>query len=254
MKMIDFNCDLGEIEGGESLAAAILPVITSANVACGYHAGGAKEMLSTVRLAKAAGTAVGAHPGFPDRANFGRTKMDLPPEEIRAHVLYQLGALSAFCRAEGVPMVHVKPHGALYNMAARDRALADAICDAVAAFDDKLILVGLSGSLMADAAAAKGLRFASEVFADRAYMPDGSLMPRTQEGAVISDLDKVKAQVLRFATAGEVVAADGSVIPVKADTLCLHGDNPAAIAAAAEIRRALESAGVAITPMEELAL
>lgn len=252
MIKIDFNCDLGELEDGGALDAAVIPEITSANVACGFHAGGPKQMERTVALAKLCGCAVGAHPGFPDRANFGRTKMDATPAEVRAFVIYQLGALSAFCRAENIRMSHVKAHGALYNMASADRALADAICEGVAAADPSLIVLGLSGSLMLEAAADAGLRAASEVFADRAYTANGQLMPRSMEGAVITDMEEIERRVVRMALEGTVEAADGAVIPVRADSVCLHGDNPGAAGFAGRIRAALEREGVALAPLEEI--
>ncbi len=252
MVKIDFNCDLGEISDNGALDAAVLPEITSASVACGFHAGGPAEMGRTVALAKLCGCAVGAHPGFPDKANFGRTEMDVSPHEVRGYVLYQLGALAAFCRAAEVRMDYVKPHGALYNMAARDMALAEAICEAVAMFDPSLILLGLSGSLMREAAQNAGLIFASEVFADRAYLPDGSLAPRGKPGAVIEDMDVIARRVVRMAREGVVEAIDGTLVPIKADSVCLHGDNPGAAAFAGKIRAALEREGVMLAPLREV--
>ncbi len=252
MIKIDFNCDLGELGDGGALDEAVLAQITSANIACGFHAGGPVEMERTVAMARLFGCAVGAHPGFPDRENFGRTKMDASPGEVRAFVVYQIGALSAFCRAQGVRMSHVKAHGALYNMAAADYALAQAVCEGVAMVDPSLIVLGLSGSLMLDAAANAGLRAASEVFADRAYMADGSLMPRGMEGAVITDMAKIERRVVRMATEGTVEAADGTVIPIKADSVCLHGDNPGAAEFASKIRAALEREGIMLAPLDEI--
>ncbi len=252
MIKIDFNCDLGELSDGGALDAAVLPEITSASVACGFHAGGPAEMERTLALAKLCGCAVGAHPGFPDRANFGRTEMDVSPAEVRGYVLYQLGALAAVCRAAGVRMEYVKPHGALYNMAARDCALAGAVCEAVAAFDPSLILLGLSGSLMREAAQSAGLTFASEVFADRAYLPDGSLAPRGKPGAVIEDMDVISRRVVRMAREGVVEAIDGTLVPIRADSVCLHGDNPGAAEFAGRIRAALEREGVTLAPLREV--
>ncbi len=253
MLKIDFNCDLGEMDDGGALDAAVLPEITSANIACGFHAGGPCHMARTVALAGRFGCAVGAHPGFWDRENFGRTEIAAEPGEVRALMLYQLGALEAFCRAAGLRMRHVKPHGALYNMAARDRALAQAVCEAVAAFDPSLIFVGLSGSLLADAARDCGLVFASEVFADRAYLPDGSLVPRSRPGAVLDDIKEIARRVVGMAREGVVTAVDGTPVPIRADTVCLHGDNPGAAEFASRIRLALEEAGVALAPLWEVA-
>ncbi len=252
MIKIDFNCDLGEISDGGALDAAVLPEITSANVACGFHAGGPAEMERTVSMAKLCGCAVGAHPGFPDRENFGRTEMDVTPAQVKGYIIYQLGALGAFCRAAQLRMSHVKAHGALYNMAARDYALAEAICEGVASVDPSLILLGLSGSLMQDAAANTGLAFASEVFADRAYMPDGSLVSRKAPGAVITDMETIARRVVRMAKEGVVEAIDGTVVPIRADSVCLHGDNPGAASFAAKIRAALEGEGVKLAPLWEI--
>lgn len=252
MIKIDFNCDLGELANGAELDAAVLPEITSANVACGFHAGGPAEMERTVAMAKLCGCAVGAHPGFPDKENFGRTEMAATPAEVKEYILYQLGALSAFCRAANVRMSHVKAHGALYNMAAKDYALAEAICAGVASFDPSLILLGLSGSFMRDAARNAGLAFASEVFADRAYMPDGFLVPRKQPGAVITDMEQIARRVVRMAKEGTVEAIDGTMVPIQADSLCLHGDNPGAAEFASKIRAVLEREGIALAPLSEI--
>lgn len=252
MMKIDFNCDLGELADGGELDAAVLPEITSANVACGFHAGGPAEMERTVAMAKLCGCAVGAHPGFPDRENFGRTEINASPAEVKGYVVYQLGALAAFCRAADMRMSHVKPHGALYNMAARDCRLAEAICEGIVSVDPSLILLGLSGSLMEEAARDAGLRFASEVFADRGYLPDGSLVPRARPGAVIADMDAIARRVVRMAKEGVVEAVDGTLVPIRADSVCLHGDNPGAAEFAAKIRVALEEAGVTLAPLAEV--
>src|SRR5688572_10243974 len=198
--------------------------ITSANVACGYHAGDPGVMRATVRMARDAGVAVGAHPGFPDLAGFGRRNMAASPREVEDFVLYQIGALAAMAAAEGMRLQHVKAHGALYNMAARDRGLADAIAGAVAAFDRSLILFGLPGSELIRAGEAAGLRVAAEGFADRAYEPDGSLTPRSQPGAVLHSPAEVVARAVRMARDGVVEAADGSEIRLRVDTICTHGD------------------------------
>jgi UPF0271 protein len=242
---MDLNADLGEgMDDGP-----ILPFLTSANVACGLHAGGPLTMERTVAQALSRAVRIGAHPGYPDRKNFGRTPMDLPLEEVRALVLYQVGALDAFVRARGARLSHVKAHGALYNRAARDVPLARAIAEAVLAYRPDLILVGLAGSAQLGEARALGLRAAGEAFADRRYLPDGSLMPRSQPGAVLHDAEEVAGQALRIAREGRVVAADGSTVRVDAETLCLHGDTPGAVAMARAVREQLESSGVRIVPL-----
>jgi len=242
---MDLNADLGEgMDDGP-----ILPWLTSANVACGMHAGGPLVMDRTVALALAGGVRVGAHPGYADRENFGRTDVVLPLEEVRALVLYQVSALDGFVRARGAKLTHVKAHGALYNRAARDRALAGAVAEAVRAYDAGLILVGLAGSVQLEAARSVGLRAAGEAFADRRYLPDGSLMPRAQPGAVLHDAAEAAAQALRIAREGFVIGSDGSRIRVDAETLCLHGDGPNALEIAASVRRALEEAGVSVRPL-----
>ncbi len=242
---MDLNADLGEgMDDGP-----ILPFLTSANVACGLHAGGPLTMERTVEQALSRGVRVGAHPGYPDRENLGRMAMELPMEEVRAIVLYQVGALDAFVRARGGRLWHVKAHGALYNRAARDAPLARAIAEAVRAYRSDLILVGLAGSTQLSEARAAGLRAAGEAFADRRYLPDGSLMPRSQPGSVLHDADAVADQALRIAREGRVIAADGSSVRVDAETLCLHGDTPGAVAMARAVRERLESSGVRIVPL-----
>ena len=198
MYKIDLNCDLGESFGAYTLGldSQVLPHISSTNVACGFHAADPVVMSKTVQLAKAAGVAVGAHPGYPDLQGFGRRNMVIPPNDVKAMVQYQIGALLAFCKANGIAMQHVKPHGALYNMAGKDEALALAICEGIAQVDDSLILLGLSGSKMLSAAKTVGLRAASEVFADRAYEEDGSLVARTKPGAMITDEDEAVRRVV----------------------------------------------------------
>ncbi len=246
---IDLNCDLGESFGAYTIGndEALLPLITSANVACGYHAGDPQVMARTVRLAARHGVAVGAHPGFPDLAGFGRRVMQLSAEEIETCVLYQVGALAAFARTAGVPLVHVKPHGALYNLAAGDPAIAAAIARGVASFSNDLILVGLANSAaMAGAAQAASLRFAAEAFADRVYNPDGTLQSRRIAGSLVTNPAQAAAQAVSIARDGLVVAHDGTRVALHADTLCLHGDNPAALANAQAVRRALAAAGVEV--------
>jgi UPF0271 protein len=248
---IDLNCDMGESFGAYTIGAdaEVMASISSANVACGYHGGDPAVMRRTVRLAREAGVAVGAHPGFQDLAGFGRREMRVAPQEIEDMVLYQIGALAAIAQSEGVRLQHVKAHGALYNMAAKDRALADAIARAVAAFDRSLILFGLPGSELTRAGAVCGLRVASEGFADRAYEPDGSLTPRSRVGAVIHDTEAVVRRAVRMAVEGRVAATDGSEIVMQVETICTHGDTPGAKALTRALRAGLERAGVAIAPV-----
>ena len=228
MPSIDLNCDLGESFGAYTIGmdAEILPYVTSANVACGFHAGDPSVMQKSVLLCKKYGVQVGAHPGLPDLQGFGRRRMAISPAEAEADVMYQIGALKAFCDAAGVPLHHVKPHGALYNMAARDPVLAAAICRAVQAAAPGAVLLALSGSEMVKAANAIGLPVASEVFADRGYQADGSLVPRGAPGAMIEDEDTAIARVLQMAAQGTVQADDGSTVTLQADSVCVHGDGP----------------------------
>src|ERR671935_1452436 len=235
---MDLNADVGE--GMDD--APVLPFLTSANIACGLHAGGPLVMDRTVVLALSRRVSIGAHPGYADRENFGRTAMELPLDEVRALVLYQVGALDAFVRTRGGRIAHVKAHGALYNRAAKDRALAGAIAEAVRAYRSDLVLVGLAGSLQLEAARAIGLRAAGEAFADRRYLADGSLMPRSQEGAVLRDPQEAAEQAARIATEGYAVASDGSRVRIEAETICLHGDTPGALAFAAAVRERPECA------------
>ena len=245
---IDLNSDLGESFGAWPMGqdAALMDSITSANIACGFHAGDPGVMRQTLALAKDKGVAVGAHPGFPDLVGFGRREMKATPAEVQDFVLYQVSALAGMAAAQGLKLQHVKAHGALYNMACRERPLADAIARAVAAFDRSLILFGLPNSELLRAGAAAGLTVAAEVFADRAYERDGSLTSRNKPGSVIHDEDAVVERAVRMVKQREVVAVDGSVIGLQADTICLHGDTPGAAALARVVRRGLESAGVGI--------
>lgn len=238
---VDLNADLGE---GAPDDAELLALVTSANIACGWHAGDARLMQATVRAALARGVAIGAHPSFPDRANFGRSEMQRPPDQVKADVIDQVGALAALVRAEGGRLNHVKPHGALYNQAARDPALADAIAEAVKAVDPMLALYGLAGSELLRAAARAGLRPVAEVFADRGYRADGSLVPRSQPGALIDDPAEAVARTLRMVREGVVQAVSGETVPLQAQTVCLHGDGPHALAFARALRTALTDAGV----------
>lgn len=251
MTTIDLNCDMGESFGAYTIGAdeEVMPSISSANVACGYHGGDPGVMRRTVRLARDAGVAVGAHPGLPDLAGFGRRQMRVSAQEVEDMVLYQIGALAAIARSEGVRLQHVKPHGALYHMAVRDRPLADAIARAVASLDSSLILFGLPGSEIIRAGAACGLRVASEGFADRAYEPDGSLTPRSHAGAVIHDTDAVVRRAVRMAVDGKLTTSDGREREIQVETICTHGDTPGAQALTRAIRTGLERAGITIAPL-----
>ena len=253
MARIDLNADVGESFGAWAMGAdaELLALVTSANVACGFHAGDPTVMDRTVALAARAKVAIGAHPSHPDLRGFGRRAIQADPVDIERDVIYQIGALQAFARTHGTRVVHVKPHGALYNQAAEDEAVARAIARGVARVDAKLILVGLaSTAVMRRAAEAEGLRFAAEAFADRRYTPKGTLVSRREPGAVLSDPAQAAAQAVKIATEGRVRASDGTEVELRADTLCLHGDNPAAVANAAAVRRALESAGVAVRSLD----
>lgn len=240
---IDLNADLGE---GAANDEAILDFVTSANVACGFHAGDPRVMARTVDLAKQKGVAIGAHPGFHDREAFGRRVAAVSPEEVHVLVVYQVGALSGFARAAGVDMQHVKPHGALYNAAATDPALARAIAGAIAAIDARLILFGLAGSELIAAGERAGLRTASEAFADRTYRSDGTLMPRSDAGAVIADGDVAVAQALRLVTDGKVTSVEGADVEVDVDTICIHGDAPHAPDLARAIRDRFDAVGIEV--------
>lgn len=248
---IDLNSDLGESFGPWPMGqdAALMESISSANVACGFHAGDPGAMRVTVALAREKGVAIGAHPGFPDLVGFGRREMKASPAEVEDFVLYQVAALAGIAAAQGVALQHVKAHGALYNMACRDRALADAIARAVAALDRTLILFGLPNSELIRAGEAAGLRTAAEVFADRAYDPDGSLTARSKPGSVIHDTASVVSRAVKMVRDKEVVATDGSTIVLQADTICLHGDTPGAAEHARAVRRGLEAAGIEIRPL-----
>ena len=243
--MLDLNADVGE--GKPEADAALLRLVTSANIACGLHAGDAHTMRKTVALAVSEGVAVGAHPGFDDREGFGRRPVQLSAAELGDLILYQLGALDAIARAEGATLQHVKPHGALYNQAERDETLAADIIAAVRAFDRQLRLVGRAGSAMARAAGDLDHPFTAEAFADRRYQADGSLVARSESGAVLTEADEVTAQVRRLVTHGEVVAGDGTRVPVAFETLCLHGDTPGSAILAARIRQELGALGVSVS-------
>jgi UPF0271 protein len=243
MPGIDINCDMGESTKlwNYSLEKdiSLLQYISSINLACGFHAGDPHTMHELVDAALHAGIAVGAHPGFEDKENFGRTDIDLSPEKVYDIVLYQIGALEAFLRVMGASLHHVKPHGALYNMAAKDNVMAAAICKAVYDFDDTLILYGLSGSKMISEANNIGLHTSSEVFADRTYQDDGSLTPRSMPGALIESTDQSVAQLLQMVTQGVITSTSGKTVPIKAETVCIHGDGKHALEFAKAIHDAL---------------
>lgn len=253
MQVIDLNCDMGESFGAYRLGCddEMMNCVTSVNIACGYHAGDPGTMRRTVQLALKSGTAIGAHPGLPDLQGFGRREMAISPQEAYDLVLYQIGALQAFVRAEGGRLQHVKPHGALYNMAARDQALAEAIAEAVYRADPELILFGLSGSVLIAAGQRAGLRTASEVFADRTYQEDGSLTPRHRSDALITDTVAAVQQAIRMVSTGKVMTASGQEIQIEAQTICIHGDSPHALEFAVQIREALLSAGIRLQPVGE---
>lgn len=247
---MDLNADLGESYGRWTLGddERLVAHLSSANLACGFHAGDFRVMESTVALCRRAGVAVGAQPGYPDLLGFGRRPMPFEPDEVESLVRYQIGALEGFCRAAGLEMQHVKPHGALYNQAAADPGLAAAIARATARFSRDLLLFGLASSEpMASAAADAGLRFVPEAFADRRYRADGSLQPRSEPGSVLTDPDEAATQALAIAR-GEVTTADGGSLAIRAESICCHGDTPGAVAIAAAARSRLERSGVAIGP------
>lgn len=241
---IDLNADLGE---GCENDSALMPLITSANIACGFHAGDAQTMRQSVLLALKYGVAIGAHPSFPDRENFGRTAMQLPPDVVYAQTLYQIGALAAIVRAEGGALTHVKPHGMLYNQAAKEPLLADAIARAVHNVEPSLILVGLAGSELIRAGIHHGLATREEVFADRGYLADGSLVPRSEPGALIHDEDEAVARTLEMVLNRRVMSRDGVWAEVNAQTVCLHGDGPQALAFARRLREAFDARQIAVS-------
>ena len=251
LSAIDLNSDVGESFGNYTLGLddEVIPLISSANVACGFHAGDPAVMKHTVKIARESGVAVGAHPGLPDLIGFGRRRMDASLEEIHDYVLYQVGALQAFAIAQGIKLQHVKPHGALYNMAVQNNDIWDAVARAIAAVDSSLIMFVLAGAnreYLETIGAKHGVRLAFEFFGDRAYNPDGSLVSRKEPGALIHDHEAVAEKVLKMVTEGRVVCKDGSEIDMAADTICVHGDNPSALALIKNIRESLQSAGVKI--------
>lgn len=243
---IDLNCDMGESYGAWSMGqdAQVMPWITSANIACGFHAGDFSTMQQTVLLAVKHAVAIGAHVSLPDLQGFGRRELKVTANEAHALALYQIGALAAFARAAGTRVAHVKPHGALYNMAARDAALAEAIARATRDFDPALILFGLAGSALTHAGETLGLRVAHEAFADRRYQADGSLTPRREADAVIHEIDAAVSQALNIAAHGQVQTRDGAALQIRADTICVHGDRADAAEFAQRLRTALQAAGL----------
>lgn len=248
MLSVDLNCDLGESYGLFKIGndKEVLKHITSANIACGYHAGDHNVMMETVKMAKAYGVKIGAHPGFPDLHGFGRREMKMSAEEIYNLTIYQIGALAAIAKTCGTKVIHVKPHGALYNIAAKDKAIADAVAGAVADVDPTLVLFGLARSLLVKAGREKGLQVAEEVFADRTYQPDGSLTPRSQTNAIIHDSELAINRVIRMVRDGKVEAVDGTDIEIKADTICIHGDEPQALDFAVRLKEAFKVEGIEV--------
>ncbi|MBW2486624.1 MAG: LamB/YcsF family protein [Deltaproteobacteria bacterium] len=254
VKRIDLNCDMGESFGAYKLGMddAVIQYITSANIACGWHAGDPAVMNHTVAIAVEHGVGVGAHPGYPDLLGFGRRNMDCTMEELRNYVIYQIGALQAFCSAHGTRLQHVKPHGALYLTAVENEDVARAVAEAIVQVNPDLryvALAGAKGELMTRIGQEVGLKVVYEAFPDRAYSPEGTLVSRRQSGAVIKDPQAVSQRALRMVREGVVVAIDGSAIPLEAQTLCVHGDNPKAVELVRSIRETLEADGVAVTPM-----
>lgn len=244
MLTVDLNCDMGEGCGHD---AELMQYISSANIACGFHAGDVETMNKTVELALEHGVAIGAHPGYSDRENFGRGAVDLPLDEVTDIVIEQLELLRSICARHGTDLHHMKPHGAMYNQAAKDPALAAAIAEAVKRVNPKIILYGLSGSCLVSEAERIGLRTASEVFADRTYQRDGSLTPRSRENALIEDSNEAVNQVVRMIQSKSVAALTGETVPLRADTICIHGDGPMAVVFARTIHQAIRSKNIAIS-------
>ncbi|MGG3735813.1 5-oxoprolinase subunit PxpA [Heyndrickxia coagulans] len=254
MLSVDLNCDMGESFGAYTIGRdeEILDLVTSANIACGFHAGDPAVMRKTVRMAAEKGIGIGAHPGLPDLMGFGRRNMQISPQEAHDMTIYQVGALAAFAKAEGSTVRHVKPHGALYNMAAKDPKLAEAIAEAVYDVSPGLILFGLAGSELVKAGEKAGLKTASEVFADRTYQQDGSLTPRREPNALIEDRETAAKQVIRMIKEGVVTSVQGEDVSVRADTICIHGDGRQALAFAEFIRQSLEREGIKIEKITHL--
>lgn len=253
LKLVDINCDMGESFGAFHIGEddAVLPFVTSVSVACGFHGGDPRVINWTVSEAARYGVAVGAHPGFPDLVGFGRRDVNVSMEEARTDVLYQIGAISAFTRAAGIPLQHVKPHGQLNNLAVADRKLAEAIVAAVCAFDRNLILVAYGGQLVRAAEDAK-LTVGYEVFADRAYNADGSLVSRREPGAIVQDVDQIVDRAVSMVRERTVKAITGEQVDVRADTICVHGDTPGAASIAAALRAGLEAANIGVRPLRDV--
>lgn len=246
MPTIDLNSDLGESFGQWCMGddAAMLDIVTSANVACGFHAGDPASILRTLKAAAAKGVTIGAHVAYPDLVGFGRRNMDVSSDELTADVIYQIGALQALATAAGTSVRYVKPHGALYNTIAHDKRQALAVIEAIRAVDARLVLVALAGSPLVELARGEGLTCIAEAFADRAYTPQGTLVSRREPGAVLHDAEQVAQRMLRLVQTGEIEAIDGSVTRIEADSICVHGDSPGAIQMAREVRQLLEQSGV----------
>lgn len=253
MKTIDVNCDMGESFGPYTIGQdeAIFAYISSANIACGYHGGDHNVMRKTLEQAQRHGVAAGAHPGLPDLLGFGRRKMEVNPEDVFNMMVYQIGALQAFASISGISLQHVKPHGALFNMACIDDGLAQAIAEAVVQVDSGLVLFGLAGSKLIQAGRKAGLQVAEEVFADRTYQPDGSLTPRTDPNAQVEDPDEAAYRVIRMVKEGKAEAVDGSTFPIQADTVCVHGDSPQALVFVKKLTQAFEEQDIQIKKVRE---
>lgn len=253
MYQIDLNSDLGESFGRYTIGMddKIIPLISSANIACGFHASDPVVMTQAIEQTKKAGIKIGAHPGLPDLMGFGRRNMAISPEEAKAYTLYQISALGGMCKAHGIKLQHVKPHGALYNMAAKDYELSKAICEAIYSYDSELIVMGLSGSETIRAAKDCGLKTASEVFADRAYEEDGTLVNRRKQGAMIEDEEEAIARVIRMVKEGKVTSITGKDIEIQADSVCVHGDGQKALLFVEKIRKALAKNEIEICPLEQ---
>jgi UPF0271 protein len=254
VKKIDLNCDMGESFGAYKLGMdeKVIQFITSANIACGWHAGDPLVMDTTVKMAVEHGVGVGAHPGYPDLLGFGRRNLDCTVEEVRNYLVFQIGALQAFCQVHGTQLQHVKPHGALYLTAVGDEGVARAVAEAIVSVNPELLYVALAGAkgeLVTRIGQEIGLKVVYEAFPDRAYTPEGTLVSRRQSGAVIKDPQEVSERALRMAKEGIVIAVDGTSIPLEAQTLCVHGDTPSAVDLVKSIRETLEAAGVVVTPM-----
>ncbi|WP_311259925.1 5-oxoprolinase subunit PxpA [Microbacterium sp. WCS2018Hpa-9] len=250
MASIDLNSDLGENVADRIVSddESMLRLVTSANVACGFHAGSPEGIRETLASAVAGGVVIGAHPGYRDYENFGRTKVDIDSATLQAHVEYQLGALIGLAAAVGGKVAYVKPHGALYNTIARDERQSKDVVAAIRAIDPRLVLLGLAGGVVLDVAERAGLRTAAEAFADRAYQPDGQLVSRTEPGSVLHDPVVVAERMVRLAGEGVIRAVDGTDVPVSAQSICVHGDSPGSVAMAAETKRMLQDAGITIAP------